>query len=152
MSHVKDHQLDRRLSALEDHSRKYQRLSCASTPQREGIQHHPPPLTHTPQAPPLHPAAVSGTESRPRAESGLSSPPLSADNANQHDHVRTPTQEDLSGAAKSPVQLSSPPVSDLGTVRNAAETDGAASEKVSIPSQKGDAIDGLLKLMNTADR
>lgn len=80
-------------------------------------------------------------------DNGLSSPPLSTGNTNQHDQTRTPTQKDFPREIASPVQLSSPPVSD-------AESDdgAAATEKVSTPSQKGDAVDGLLKLMNTGDR
>ncbi|RMJ26123.1 hypothetical protein PHISP_03014 [Aspergillus sp. HF37] len=157
MPHVRDHQFDRRLSALEAHSRKYKRLSfCASTPQRRDIQLQlqPPPLTHTPQPPPLHPAAAaSAAEPNPMPpESGLSPPPLSADNPSQHDHMKTPNQNDPSGTAKSPVQLSSPPVSVLGAARQAAGADGATTEKASTLSQKGDAVDGLLKLMKTADR
>lgn len=67
--------------------------------------------------------------------------------------MKTPTQNDFRLQAASPVQLSSPPVSDRGNERGDAEgDDDAATEKASTPSEKGDAVDGLLKLMNTGDR
>lgn len=140
MHHIRDHQFDRRLSALEAHSRKYPRLSSytfTSAPQRPDSHTLSQPSSQTP--PPV--------ASKPMRDNGLSSPPLSTDNANQHDQMKTPTQNDFPHRHGSPVQLSSPPVSD-------AESDdgAAATEKVSTPSQKGDAVDGLLKLMKTGDR
>ena len=137
---------------LEAHSRKYPRLSLhtsthASPSQQKDTQPLPQASTRTP------PPAELKQIPEPSNANGLSSPPLSTDNANQHDQMRTPTQNDFRRQSASPVQLSSPPVSDLGKGGDDAESDdGAATEKVSTPSQKGDAVDGLLKLMNTGDR
>lgn len=154
MPNIRDHQFDRRLSALEAHSRKHPRLSfCASTTttQQHQQQHKDiqSPMTRTHQPHPLHSATDS--KSAP-PESGLSSPP-STDNTNQHDGMKTPTQTDPHPSAPSPVQLSSPPVSITGNTHSTAERgETADTEKVSTPSQKGDAVDGLLKLMKTGDR
>ncbi|KAE8335940.1 hypothetical protein BDV24DRAFT_155623 [Aspergillus arachidicola] len=171
MRHVKDPQFDRRLSELEAHSRKFPRLSLprtltpnhqkeAVTPRRqdEDIM----PSSTTPRA--LQPAV----EFRPRTEPssiplGLSSPPLSTENDSSQDPMKTPTQSHRrTDTAESLVQLSSPPatVSRTGRDRMVGEVDGQEddiegnqSQKQAVtPSQRGDAVDGLLKLMNTADK
>lgn len=154
MPNIRDHQFDRRLSALEAHSRKHPRLSfCASTTTTQ--RQHPDkdiqsPMARTPQPLPTGDTATDSKSVPP--ESGLSSPP-STDTTNQHDGMKTPTQTNPHPSAASPVQLSSPPVSVSGNTRNAAERgETAETEKVSTPSQKGDAVDGLLKLMKTGDR
>ena len=127
MRNVRDHQLDRRISDLEAHSRNYPRMPVfASSLQRQLPE----------------PSTDDG-----RNQNGLSSPPLSTQNSSQHDQMKTPTLADSSKAAvrRSPVQLSNPPAS--------IPDDGTATEKIATPaSQRGDAVDGLLKLMNTGDR
>lgn len=140
MHHIRDHQFDRRLSALEAHSRKYPRLSSYTS--TSALQR---PDSHTPSQPPSR--TPPPADSKPMPDNGLSSPPLSTDNANQHDQMKTPTQNDFPRRNGSPVQLSSPPVSDAESDDGAGDT-----EKISTPSQKGDAVDGLLKLMKTGDR
>lgn len=152
MLHIRDHEFDRRLSALEAHSRKHPRLSSCALSQRQAIQ---PLLTSTTQTR-TPPAVTDKPDPETTNGSGLSSPPLSTDNTNQ-DHMKTPTQNDHcpSRPAASPVQLSSPPVSVRGTGHAAGADDaedGTATEKVSTPSQQGDAVDGLLKLMKTGER
>lgn len=105
------------------------------------------------------------------APPGLSSPPLSAGTtANQEDAdadpLRTPTQKSFhprTDTLESPtaMQLSSPPatVSRNGgkrTIDMTDEHDEAGDEdnktEKATPAHKGDAVDGLLKLMNTSDK
>ncbi|KAL4897007.1 hypothetical protein BDV59DRAFT_169543 [Aspergillus ambiguus] len=125
MRHVRDPQFDRRLSELEEHSRKYPRLSFPepSTPKPQSDQ------TITPRG--LPPSTAT--------PNGLAATPLFS----ATDPMKTPTQQShpprcADAANTSPMQLSSP-----GDSRQ----DGADP-----PSQRGDAVDGLLKLMNTAER
>ncbi|GAB1203361.1 hypothetical protein APSETT445_001996 [Aspergillus pseudonomiae] len=171
MRHVKDPQFDRRLSELEAHSRKFPRLSLPETltpsHQKEAVTPHRQdediimPSSITPRA--LQPAV----EFKPRTEPssiplGLSSPPLSTENDSSQDPMKTPTQTHCrTDTAGSLMQLSSPPatVSRTGRNRIMGEVDeqddieGNQSENQAVtPSQRGDAVDGLLKLMNTADR
>ncbi|KNG86489.1 hypothetical protein ANOM_005124 [Aspergillus nomiae NRRL 13137] len=171
MHHVKDPQFDRRLSELEAHSRKFPRLSLPETltpsHQKEAVTPHRQdediimPSSITPRA--LQPAV----EFKPRTEPssiplGLSSPPLSTENDSSQDPMKTPTQTHCrTDTAGSLMQLSSPPatVSRTGRNRIMGEVDeqddieGNQSENQAVtPSQRGDAVDGLLKLMNTADR
>lgn len=171
MRNVRDQQFDRRLSELEAHSRKYPRLSFPVTPTQH--QHKTaqslrqattPPSEKTPRqfqpAPDFQPTSES-TSIRP----GLSSPPLSAGNAaTEQDPMRTPTQKNHhhhSESADSPMQLSSPPatVPRSGCDRREMREDteeasdcGGDPEKFTTPSHKGDAVDGLLKLMSTAEK
>ncbi|RHZ74489.1 hypothetical protein CDV55_108887 [Aspergillus turcosus] len=106
------------------------------------------------------------------APPGLSSPPLSAGTtASQEDAdadpLRTPTQKSFhrrTDGLESPtaMQLSSPPatVSRNGGKRAIDMTDehdevgdeDDKTEKITTPAHKGDAVDGLLKLMNTSDK
>jgi len=178
MRHVRDHQFDRRLSELEAHSRKYPRL--AKTPQQNGILPRTTSNATTATASPLPKTETEGTTQRtlqpapelkarveeaPTSKSnkddnntsaGLSSPPLSTNNTT--DPMKTPTQQTYQqsreGAAGSPMQLSSPPASisrdrpDQHEDRDNRDTENVART----PSQQGDAVDGLLKLMNTAER
>ncbi|KAE8353585.1 hypothetical protein BDV28DRAFT_104966 [Aspergillus coremiiformis] len=171
MRHVRDPQFDRRLSELEAHSRKFPRLSLpetvvssaqkeAVTPRRQNEEIIP--SSSTPRA--LQPAV----ELKLSLESssiplGLSSPPLSTENEGSQDPMKTPTQRShrRTGTVGSPMQLSSPPatVSRTGRGRMVEEVDeqeedneGNHLDKQAVaPSQRGDAVDGLLKLMNTGD-
>lgn len=97
--------------------------------------HHDQPTPRTLQpAPELKPARETAD-----AVSGLSSPPLSTDAAT-HDPMKTPTQASTSQlrqdrGSNGPLQLGSPPAT--------------VPRGIDLPSQKGDAVDGLLKLMST---
>ncbi|EAW09665.1 uncharacterized protein ACLA_038800 [Aspergillus clavatus NRRL 1] len=178
MRHVRDHQFDRRLSELEAHSRKLPRLSLPAVQPRP--QPHATPrlqkqdtTTHTitttePSSPAdktprrLEPALdlepTSDTPSNPAPPPGLSSPPLSAGTGNQEDPMRTPTQRSFrhrTNTLDSPMQLSSPPATvsrGKRTLDLTGESDKHETGSVATPSHKGDAVDGLLKLMNTADQ
>ncbi|KAF7164062.1 hypothetical protein CNMCM5623_008781 [Aspergillus felis] len=126
-------------------------------------------------APSLEPALDVELNPTPKnssdAPAGLSSPPLSAGTtANQEDAdpLRTPTQKSFhrrTDTLESPtaMQLSSPPatVSRNGGKRTIDVTDehddevgdeDNKTEKMSTPAHKGDAVDGLLQLMNTSDK
>lgn len=177
MRHVRDHQFDRRLSELEAHSRKYPRL--AKTPQQTrtlprttsnvttAASPLPEPETEetTPRTLQPAPELKARVEDAPTSNNnkddnaGLSSPPLSTNNTT-NDPMRTPTQQtyqqhDCLGAPGSPMQLSSPPVSISRdrTDQHEEGRDNHDTEDVTrTPSQQGDAVDGLLKLMNTAER
>lgn len=76
--------------------------------------------------------------------------------------MKTPTQRGArhqSGASGSPLQLSSPPATVLRVAHDRHRTGETrsergysyAAEKLAASSQKGDAVDGLLKLM-TVDK
>lgn len=176
MRHVRDHQFDRRLSELEAHSRKYPRLS--KTPQQtrtlprttSNVTNTASHLPETeieetaPRALQPAPELKARVEDAPTSNNnkdenaGLSSPPLSTNNTT-NDPMRTPTQQtyqhDHSGAPESPIQLSSPPasISRDRADRRERDRDNHDTEDVTrTPSQQGDAVDGLLKLMNTAER
>lgn len=118
----------------------------------------------TPQPRTLQPAPDLKPRTQTRDEitagGGLSSPPLSTDNTTttQHDPMRTPTQRPFhnnhlhgSEMADSPAQLSSPPATVSRIVGDRdRDVEGQGHEGIGRrASQKGDAVDGLLKLMNT---
>ncbi|PLB52928.1 hypothetical protein P170DRAFT_117593 [Aspergillus steynii IBT 23096] len=167
MRHVRDPQFDRRLSELEAHSRKLPRLSVpeASTPS----PHAKDPASasspaFTPRALPPSQELNQPSETTAPAPSGLSSPPLSQGNAHaQDDPMKTPTQKThrRTDTAGSPMQLSSPPASASRGGRSVrtptgAETiqqeDAAREQRLVTPAQRGDAVDGLLKLMSTGEK
>lgn len=175
MHHVKDHQFDRRLSDLEAHSRKFPRLSFLSatpthrrepTIKKTTTTTTTPPSENTPRPDPALEHNKPALRTTSPHHSGLSSPPLSAGN-NRDEQVRTPTQRDFrrrhSDPAESPMQLSSPPATvqrggcdrqRMGESRTERGSDSAtatAAEKQTAPTQKGDAVNGLLKLM-TVDK
>ena len=174
MRHVRDHHFDRRLSELEAHSRKYPRLAItlqqtrtlprttsnitAATPLPETETEETTPRTLQP-APELKARVEAAPTSNNKDDNaGLSSPPLSTNNTT-NDPMKTPTQQtyqyDCSGAPGSPMQLSSPPasISRDRTDQHEGGRDNHDTEDVTrTPSQQGDAVDGLLKLMNTAER
>ncbi|GIJ87709.1 hypothetical protein Asppvi_006622 [Aspergillus pseudoviridinutans] len=131
------------------------------------------PSKETP--PSLEPALDVELDPTPKnssdAPAGLSSPPLSAGTtANQEDAdpLRTPTQKSFhrrTDTLESPtaMQLSSPPatVSRNGGKRTIDMTDehdvevgdeDNKTEKMATLAHKGDAVDGLLQLMNTSDK
>lgn len=155
MHHVRDHEFDRRLSELEAHSRKIPRLSLPSTPISHTVRRATtPPSEETPKpqhAPELK--LASRTSSNP---SGLSSPPLSAGDSGDEETI-TPRQNTTRPRLGSPLQLSSPPATVLrgGCERTQTEENSPrtvrgrsyTADEHTMPSQKGDAVDGLLKLM-----
>lgn len=101
-------------------------------------------------------AVLNKDDNNNATTAGLSSPPLSTDNmTHAHDPMRTPTQntyqQNRSGAPESPMQLSSPPASIRQSGCNNRE-DNDTEDVRRTPSQQGDAVDGLLKLMNTAEK
>ncbi|OOF99783.1 hypothetical protein ASPCADRAFT_126681 [Aspergillus carbonarius ITEM 5010] len=205
MRHIHDPQLDRRLSDLEAHSRKYPRLSLPqeqrstttiqSTPTQSSSSTSNPCLT----TPRVH-TAPQLTPSTALHASGLSSPPLSAgtittpavppaedldleedekeEGDEENDPMKTPTQKTHrrmnTHTQTSPMQLSSPPATvsrrrmtteeflcadneQEDVMREAGEAgeemeESHPEERQRRCSQKGDAVDGLLKLMNTGDQ
>ncbi|KAI9044370.1 uncharacterized protein KD926_000971 [Aspergillus affinis] len=170
MRNVRDPQFDRRLSELEAHSRKLPRLSLPEASTRSPLVKEDPAASSsspssTPRAlPPSQVLNHSSETTAPPPSSGLSSPPLSAGNAHaQDDPMKTPTQKTHRRAdtAGSPMQLSSPPASASRGGRamrtpTAAESsqqeDAAREQRFVTPAQRGDAVDGLLKLMSTGEK
>ncbi|OJZ89606.1 hypothetical protein ASPFODRAFT_127224 [Aspergillus luchuensis CBS 106.47] len=195
MRHIQDPQLDRRLSDLEAHSRKYPRLSLpqeqrinittptssSSTSSSSQNQNQTTPRPYQPSKHlPLH-------EPETQNASGLSSPPLSTgtiatqkeqeqetqtptqrveDDDNDDDPMRTPTQKSTThhnhthrrtNTLGSPMQLSSPPATvsrcrstEIGKDMDMGDEE-EPQERQRRLSQKGDAVDGLLKLMGTGE-
>ncbi|PYH93272.1 hypothetical protein BO71DRAFT_441848 [Aspergillus ellipticus CBS 707.79] len=175
MRHVRDPQFDRRVSELEAHSRKHPRLSFpSSTPHHQTTTTTPTQIksllaNSTPRpAPEPQPTTTITTTT-----TGLSSPPLSAPTAQEDDPMKTPTQKSHllqhPRTVGSPMQLSSPPATvskrrtaefgDRGEDEGDEEMEDEEDEMEMLQperqrrlSQKGDAVDGLLKLMKTADQ
>jgi hypothetical protein len=155
MRNVTDHQFDRRVSELEAHSRKCPRLSLSvlATPPLSSRKHFtsfPPSQMKTPRigcsgfiSTPLH--STPDLPGRPS--------PLSSSVVQQRTKLhaqRTPPR-----GLGSPMQLSSPPAT---VIRREPERDMHRGPKAETsmhdvdtvsPSQRGDAVDGLLKLMST---
>lgn len=155
MRNVTDHQFDRRVSDLEAHSRKCPRLSFSvlSTPplsSRKQFTTFPTsssqlktprigtsafistPLNSTPDLP-GQPSPFSSSIVQPRAK--------------KHSQ-RTPPRH-----LGSPMQLSSPPATVTRHEQERQTSMGPRAELMESeisPSQRGDAVDGLLKLMSTA--
>lgn len=165
MRNVTDHQFDRRVSELEAHSRKCPRLSLTalSTPAALSSRQLPTPSqTKTPHlpfgcTPDLNYTSSDNTPDLPQqpflASTAAEKPPYV-------DASQTPAKEDGSSREQGePMQLSSPPAPDYDPtepetpVEEARPQGGVArEEQARPPSQRGDAVDALLKLMSTADR
>jgi hypothetical protein len=141
MRNVTDHQFDRRVSELETHSRKCPRLSLSalSTPPMLSKHATTPSQTQTPQmvSARISTASLQNTpdlpathEVRAKAPAGNTTPPR---------------------ALGSPMQLSSPPATVARRDRHEDGVDGPRVEtrEGMSPSERGDAVDGLLKLMRT---
>ncbi|CAG8010129.1 unnamed protein product [Penicillium salamii] len=153
MRNVTDHQFDRRVSDLEAHSRKCPRLSFSvlSTPPLSSRKQFTsfPSSSHlkTPRigttgfiSTPLH-----STPDLPGRPSPLSS---SIVQPRTKKHTRTPPRH-----LGSPMQLSSPPATVTRHDQERQTSMGPRAELMDgyiSPSQRGDAVDGLLKLMSTA--
>ncbi|KAJ5773986.1 hypothetical protein N7457_008882 [Penicillium paradoxum] len=156
MRNVTDHQFDRRVSELEAHSRKCPRLSLSvlSTPPLSSRKHFtsfPSSQMKTPRigysgfsSTPIH-----STPDLPGRPSPLSSSVVQQRTASHAQ--RTPPR-----ALGSPMQLSSPPATVIRREPERRTSMGPGAElgmddmNGMSPSQRGDAVDGLLKLMSTA--
>ncbi|KAJ5793032.1 uncharacterized protein N7503_009010 [Penicillium pulvis] len=149
MRNVTDHQIDRRVSDLEEHSRKCPRvsmsiLSSSPLPQLSFCNTTTPKFT-TPRIgsmPDMSSTPCHQTPDLPRRRSPLAN--AERVKASQRTPPRT---------LGSPMQLSSPPATVIrhNRTRDVEESRDANREGLS-PSQRGDAVDGLLKLMSTADQ
>ncbi|KAJ5736098.1 uncharacterized protein N7483_001223 [Penicillium malachiteum] len=155
MRNIPNNEIDRRVASLEEHSRKISRISLSTfsssplptlsfkntttpkfTTPRIGFM---PDMSSTPCQPtsdlPVHPSPLAYTTER--VERGKAS-------------QRTPPP-----TLGSPMQLSSPPATAIRTCRTRdlpEEESGEVTRENMSPSQRGDAVDGLLKLMSTVDQ
>ncbi|GAD99081.1 hypothetical protein AOR_1_1128154 [Paecilomyces variotii No. 5] len=171
MKHVKDPELDRRVSDLEAHSRKRLRFSMPASPTKEAEAAAAATEKQNATSPVKVPKLLPAPELKPTASSARyvsdipSSPPASAGNE-PHDDMPTPTQnnphvEPLTPAA--PIQLSSPPGTanreEKTEKKNNAEDEIQESRfenyvdyMVAKQNRDGVALDGLLQLMKTTDK
>ncbi|KAJ6004922.1 hypothetical protein N7540_012721 [Penicillium herquei] len=155
MRNIPNNEIDRRVASLEEHSRKISRINLSAfsssplptlsfkntttpkfTTPRIGFM---PDMSSTPCQPtsdlPVHRSPLAHTIER--VERGKAS-------------QRTPPP-----TLGSPMQLSSPPATAIRTCRTRdlpEEELGEVTRDNMSPSQRGDAVDGLLKLMSTADQ
>ncbi|KAJ6093244.1 hypothetical protein N7486_008533 [Penicillium sp. IBT 16267x] len=150
MRNVTDHQIDRRVSDLEEHSRKFPRVSMSilsSSPLPPlSFRHTTTPKFTTPRIGSMPDTSLTPcqpTPDLPRRRSPL---------ANAAECVKA-SQRTPPRTLGSPMQLSSPPATVVRHSRTRdMEESGDANRDGLSPSQCGDAVDGLLKLMSTADR
>lgn len=153
MRNVTDNQIDRRVSELEAHSRKCPRISLStlSSPALSLRKTTTPPQFRTPRI-----GMTADLSSTPFQQT----PDLPTRRSPMTDHVdraktshRTPPR-----TLGSPMQLSSPPATVVRLSRNCDLGEDPSpvgmlkTREDLTPSQRGDAVDGLLKLMSTADR
>ncbi|KAK2805278.1 hypothetical protein FQN50_006304 [Emmonsiellopsis sp. PD_5] len=175
MKSFKDPQIDRRLSDLEAHAKSRPSLPPTSRPRQTYEPKSPLQEDLTPKAkvakllpaPVLYPTDYSSRYASTNMVTMPSSPPASATSEKQDentemdiDNEATPRQPKTNTSNNnkntfppetptSPVQLSSPPHtgdSPHMVQRNAAE---CAVEQMLAKAKKGEAVDGLLKLMKT---
>ncbi|KAJ6018843.1 hypothetical protein N7522_000910 [Penicillium canescens] len=153
MRNVTDHQFDRRVSELEEHSRKCPRLSLSvlSTPPLSSRKHFTPSQMKTPRV------GSSGFSSTPSHDTPDLPARLSHLSSSVPQHRAKPHgQHTPPNALGSPMQLSSPPATVIRRERERESSMGPRAdlgiEDAMTPSQRGDAVDGLLKLMSTTDR
>ncbi|OOQ81554.1 hypothetical protein PEBR_42612 [Penicillium brasilianum] len=155
MRNVPNHQIDRRVSELEAHSRKAPRLSfsalSSSSPVTSFRHTFTPSQLKTPRTGSAENMSSTPSQQTPDLPRQPSSIIQSTNYAKRCQ--RTPPR-----ALGSPMQLSSPPATVVRYSRSRDITDGVdiedahASHDALSPSQRGDAVDGLLKLMSTSDR
>lgn len=155
MRNVTDHQIDRRVSELEAHSRKQPRLSfpALSSPSFYNKAATPSQI-RTPRI-----GSTTRMSSTPSQQTPDLPQPSSVVNASDRAKISTRTPPPPRNLG-SPMQLSSPPATAIRhshshsrEIGEGAQGDGEGSTREGLsPSQRGDAVDGLLKLMNTADR
>ena len=159
MRNVTDHQFDRRLSELEAHSRKCPRLSLSvlSTPPLSSRKHFTSfssfssSQTKTPR---IGCAGFTSTPSHSTPDLPGRPSPLSSSVVQQR--TKSHAQRTPPRGLGSPMQLSSPPAT---VIRREADRETSMGPRAELgmndvdamsPSQRGDAVDGLLKLMSTA--
>jgi hypothetical protein len=155
MRNVPNNQIDRRVSELEAHSRKAPRLSfsalSSSSPITSFRHTFTPSQLKTPRTGSAENMSSTPSQQTPDLPRQPSSIIQSTNYAKRCQ--RTPPR-----ALGSPMQLSSPPATVVRYSRSRDITDGVdveeahASHDALSPSQRGDAVDGLLKLMSTSDR
>lgn len=149
MRNVTDHQIDRRVSELEAHSRKCPRLSLSalSSPALPHGKAATPSQFRTPRI-----GTTADMTSTP-SEQTPDLPAMASGSDRAKTARRTPPR-----TVGSPMQLSSPPATvdrhsrSRGASEKAEREEEAATRVDLSPSQRVDAVDGLLKLMKTADR
>ncbi|KAJ5211995.1 uncharacterized protein N7498_003641 [Penicillium cinerascens] len=147
MRNVTDHQIDRRVSELEAHSRKCPRLSFSALSSHSMAygKHATPSQFRTPRIGTT--AEMSSTPSQKTPDL-----PTQSSTGRAKTSHRTPPR-----TLGSPMQLSSPPATVVRYAHShdvtaaAKREDDAMRDNLS-PSQRGDAVDGLLKLMSTSER
>ncbi|KAJ5163590.1 uncharacterized protein N7500_005420 [Penicillium coprophilum] len=156
MRNVTDHQFERRVSELEAHSRKCPRLSLSvlSTPPLSSRKHftsYPSSQTKTPR---IGCTGFNSTPSHSTPDLPGRPSPLSSSVVQQR--TKSHAQRTPPRALGSPMQLSSPPAT---VIRREADRQTSMGPRAELsmgdvddmsPSQRGDAVDGLLKLMSTA--
>lgn len=153
MRNVTDHQIDRRVSELEAHSRKQPRLSF---PALSSPSIHRKPATPFQIKTPRIGSTANLSSIPSKNTPDLPAQPASLAHGRDSAKIssRTPPPP---RTLRSPMQLSSPPATVIrpshgGDSSETAGHDGKGSTREApSPSQRGDAVDGLLKLMNTAD-
>ena len=152
MRNVTDHQIDRRVSELEAHSRKVPRLSFSALSSSPCMSYR---KATTPQFCTPRIGSMPDMSSTPCQQTP--DLPQRSSMVKHADRVKT-TQRTPPRTLGSPMQLSSPPATVVRHSRNrdvnegeTSETGIAARSRLS-PLERGDAVDGLLKLMSTADR
>ncbi|CAI7652121.1 uncharacterized protein N7487_004944 [Penicillium crustosum] len=155
MRNVTDYQFDRRVSELEAHSRKCPRLSLSvlSTPPLSSRKHFtsfPPSQMKTPR---VGCAGFTSTPSHSTPDLPGRPSPLSSSVVQQR--TKSHAQRTPPRGLGSPMQLSSPPATVIRREADRETSMGARAElsmddvDAMSPSQRGDAVDGLLKLMST---
>jgi hypothetical protein len=144
MRNVIDHQFDRRVSELEAHSRKCPRISLSVLSTPLSRKHF---TSFSQMKTPRIGAGFTSTPSHSTPDLPGRPSPLSS-------VQRTKSQRTPPRALGSPMQLSSPPATvirreaDRESMGPRAELSMEDVDAMS-PSQRGDAVDGLLKLMST---
>ncbi|KAF7719724.1 Uncharacterized protein PECH_008910 [Penicillium ucsense] len=151
-----DNHIDRRVSDLEEHRRKVPRISMSalsfSSPAVMVRHTYTPSQLKTPRIGSDPQAHLDSTPCQQTPD--LPQPPSSIihDAVYHNQGHQTPPH-----GLGSPMQLSSPPATVVRHTRTREKADGGDSEKETTshdpcsPSQRGDAVDGLLKLMSTSD-
>ncbi|CAI7655834.1 unnamed protein product [Penicillium manginii] len=151
MRNVPRHQFDRRVSELEAHSRKCPRvsLSALSSPSVSFKNTSTPSQFRTPRIGTMADMTSTPFRSTPDLPRHRSAFPDSSS-------CVKPSQRTPPRAFGSPMQLSSPPATIVRQSRTREVSEEPRPEEESdkheelSPSQRGDAVDGLLKLMSTA--
>ncbi|KAJ5960416.1 uncharacterized protein N7479_007566 [Penicillium vulpinum] len=155
MRNVTDHQFDRRVSELEEHSRKCPRLSLSvlSTPPLSSRKHFTSFPSSQMKTPRIGCSGFISTPSHSTPDLPGRPSPLSSSVVQQR--TKSYTQRTPPRELGSPMQLSSPPAT---VIRREADRETSMGPRAELsmdgvdsmsPSQRGDAVDGLLKLMST---